>query len=100
MAQTAFIPGGAIGIGVRLAELLAERGASLAIIDRQITPAATERLRGALGSDRRLELVEVDVRDAGAVAAGINGAVAAVGAPQPGINSAGVQLRKPVPGRT
>jgi NAD(P)-dependent dehydrogenase (short-subunit alcohol dehydrogenase family) len=100
MTQTAFITGGASGIGLRLAELLAERGADLAIVDRQITPAATERLRGALGSDRRLELVEVDVRDAGAVAAGIDGAVAAIGAPQLVINSAGVQLGKPFTGLT
>ncbi len=95
MPETAFITGAASGIGLRLAELLAHRGARVAVLDRDLRPEASERLRAAVGRDEpRLAAVQVDVRDADAVEAAFAAAQAQVGPPTLVISSAGIQLGK------
>jgi 3-dehydrosphinganine reductase len=96
VTRTTLIAGGGSGIGLRLAEQLAARGDSLAILDRALPEAALARLERAVGgADGRLATVEVDVRDAGDVAAAVERAAAIVGPPRLVINSAGIQLGKP-----
>jgi NAD(P)-dependent dehydrogenase (short-subunit alcohol dehydrogenase family) len=93
-ARTSLITGGASGIGLRLAELLAERGDHLVILDRELEPAAVDRVRAALRPGARIATFEVDVRDAAGVAEAFDRAVAEVGRPGLVVNSAGIQLGK------
>jgi NAD(P)-dependent dehydrogenase (short-subunit alcohol dehydrogenase family) len=86
--RTAFITGGGSGIGLRLAEMLAERHARLALFDRTIGETVRQRL-GALAPGSVFH--EVDVRDASGLDSAVRSAVASVGAPQLAINCAGVQ---------
>lgn len=80
MTRSTLITGGASGIGLRLAELLAARGDRVTTLDR--APAALP------GADHH----EVDVRDADAVRAAVDAAK-----PRLVINSAGIQLAKRFP---
>jgi NAD(P)-dependent dehydrogenase (short-subunit alcohol dehydrogenase family) len=82
MTQTTLITGGGSGIGLRLAELLANRGHRLAILDRTVTDEARTRLPGAA-------FHELDVRDAAAVTAAVDDAK-----PRLVVNSAGIQLAR------
>jgi NAD(P)-dependent dehydrogenase (short-subunit alcohol dehydrogenase family) len=77
------ITGAASGIGRRLADIYAGRGATLALLDA----APVER-------DGAASFV-VDVRDEGAVAGAVAQAVTQVGIPDLVVNCAGVQLAKP-----
>lgn len=81
------ITGAGSGLGLRLAELHAERGHPIIALDLGFADEARTRLAGA----GRLHLDEVDVRDGAAVAAAVDRAVAALGAPVRAINCAGVQ---------
>jgi len=95
MARTVLLTGATSGIGLQLAELLARRGDRVAVLDRELRPAALERLRAGAGGDAaRLAAVEVDVRDAEAVEAAFAAAEAQVGSPSLVVNSAGIQLGK------
>lgn len=85
---TAFLTGGGSGIGLRLAEQLAQRNVRLAVFDRKIADAVRQRL-GALAPGSVFH--EVDVRDAATLDALVRTAVATIGAPQLAINCAGVQ---------
>jgi NAD(P)-dependent dehydrogenase (short-subunit alcohol dehydrogenase family) len=87
VSETVFITGATSGIGLRLAELLTQRGARVALLDRELRPGALQRLPEAVA-------VEVDVRDADAVEAAFATAEARIGAPTLVINSAGIQLGK------
>lgn len=82
MSRRTLITGGASGIGLRLAELLQQRGDRLTIVDRTIPEGVRERLPGAV-------FHVVDVRDDAAVRATVDEA-----APRLVINSAGIQLAK------
>ena len=86
--NTAFLTGGGSGIGLRLAEMLAARGATLAIFDLRISDEVRQRL-----SSRSPGTVfhEVDVRDADGLTTAVAQAVASVGPPQLAVNCAGVQ---------
>ena len=88
---TAFLTGGGSGIGLRLAEMLAERKVRLAVFDLKVS----DDVRRSLG---RLApgcvFHEVDVRDAEGLADAVRQAVTAIGPPQLAINSAGVQRTK------
>jgi NAD(P)-dependent dehydrogenase (short-subunit alcohol dehydrogenase family) len=79
MPESAYITGAASGIGRRLSELLAARGARVVGFDRNARTDAT---------------FAVDVRDADAVEAAFAAAEAQVGPPSLVINSAGIQLGK------
>jgi NAD(P)-dependent dehydrogenase (short-subunit alcohol dehydrogenase family) len=86
--NTAFLTGGGSGIGLRLAEMLAQRKVRLAIFDLQVSDGVRRRLDGlAPGS----VFHQVDVRDAEGLEAAVRKAVAEIGAPQLAINCAGVQ---------
>ncbi len=93
--KSAFVTGGGSGIGLRLAERLLERGASVAVFDLALRSEVRERLC-KLGerSEAACSFHEVDVCDAVGVAAAVEDAVAARGAPHLAINSAGMQLSK------
>lgn len=86
--RTAFITGGGSGIGLRLAEMLAQQGVRLAVFDLRLTDAVRQRL-GRLAPVSVFH--EVDVRDAAGLDAAVRAAVAALGAPELAINCAGVQ---------
>ena len=85
---TAFLTGGGSGIGLRLTETLARRGVRVAIFDLKITEEVRRRL-GEMAPGSVFH--QVDVRDAGALAAAVDAAVTEIGAPQLAVNCAGVQ---------
>lgn len=64
--RTAFITGGANGIGLGIARAFARAGAKLALADRDV--AALERARAELREVTPVETVELDVRDRDAYA--------------------------------
>jgi NAD(P)-dependent dehydrogenase (short-subunit alcohol dehydrogenase family) len=85
---TAFITGGGSGIGLRLAEMLAQRKVRLAIFDLRIS----DEVRARLGAQApKCTFHPVDVRDAAGLEAAARAAVAEAGAPQLAVNCAGVQ---------
>jgi NAD(P)-dependent dehydrogenase (short-subunit alcohol dehydrogenase family) len=88
---TAFVTGGGSGIGLRLAEMLAQRQVRLAIFDLKISDDVRSRL-GKLAPGSVFH--QVDVRDAEGLEAAVRQAVAEIGAPQVAINCAGVQRAK------
>jgi len=89
--RTVFITGGGSGIGRQLALMLAARGADLALFDLHVTDAVRVEVEAARRSpEQRVSVHEVDVRDAGALAAAVDAAVAAIGAPALAVNSAGI----------
>jgi 2-keto-3-deoxy-L-fuconate dehydrogenase len=92
----ALITGGASGIGLATARLLASRGARVAILDREIPGGAAgggPRAHGALGGDPRdagLLPVRADVTDDGAVRTAVAEAVGTIGGLDVLVNNAGV----------
>lgn len=90
--STAFITGGGSGIGLRLADMLAQRNVRLAIFDQELSDDVRRRLGGTRA---RCAFHEVDVRDASGLETAVRTAVAEVGAPQLAINCAGVQRTAP-----
>jgi NAD(P)-dependent dehydrogenase (short-subunit alcohol dehydrogenase family) len=86
--KVAYLTGAGSGIGLRLAEMLAQRNVRVAVFDLKISDEVRQRLsRTAPGS----VFHEVDVRDAAGLEAAVRAAVAGIGAPQLAINCAGVQ---------
>jgi NAD(P)-dependent dehydrogenase (short-subunit alcohol dehydrogenase family) len=76
---TAFLTGGGSGIGLRLAEMLAERKVHLAVFDLKISHDVQRRLSAlAPGS----VFHQVDVRDAEGLEAAVRTAVTEIGPPQ------------------
>jgi 2-keto-3-deoxy-L-fuconate dehydrogenase len=87
----ALITGGASGIGLATARLLASRGAQVAILDREIPSGAAED--GRFGSDPvdgGLRPVVADVTDDGAVRSAVAEAVDALGGLDILVNNAGI----------
>ncbi len=85
--KRAFVTGGAMGIGGAVAELLAERGASVAIVDRAQVEA--EALAKRLG--KNAIAIAADVSAPGEVEAAIKKAVEAFGGLDIVCNNAGIQ---------
>ena len=83
--ETALITGAAGGIGSTLCALFAELGATVIACDRDAT--ALRVLTD--GAAHRLHIMVADVTDAGAVAASLQPAIAAAGAPTILVNNAG-----------
>lgn len=93
--RTAYISGGGSGIGLRLAEKLLGRGASVAAFDRALFGEVRERLtRLAKSSGATCSFHEVDLRDREGLSRAVNEAIASVGAPDLAVNSAGIQVCK------
>jgi len=88
--KTAFVTGGAMGIGAAVAELLAERGANVAIVDRarEEAVALAKRLSGQ-GGKAIAVLADVAVGDQ--VRAAVARTVAAFGGIDIVSNNAGIQ---------
>ena len=89
---TAFVTGAGSGIGLALAEALAQRGARIAAFDLHFSDAARARLQQACPD---VLFLEVDVRDAAGMDEAVRNAVARIGAPDVAINSAGVLVARP-----
>jgi NAD(P)-dependent dehydrogenase (short-subunit alcohol dehydrogenase family) len=87
------VTGAGSGIGQRLSQLLAERGADVIALDLKFSDEARAAL-DASGAGR-VHFAEVDVRDAASVIAAVADGVAAIGQPQLVINSAGVVVATP-----
>lgn len=93
--KSAYITGGGSGIGLRLAEKVLERGASVAVFDLALRTEVRERLAklaDRAGTDCSFH--EVDLRDREGLVRAVNEAIAAVGSPDLSINSAGAQICK------
>jgi NAD(P)-dependent dehydrogenase (short-subunit alcohol dehydrogenase family) len=86
----AIVTGGASGIGRAVAELLAERGARVAVFDRDADGARA--VADAVGG----HAYEVDVRDGAAVADAIDAAAGALGDCSILVNNAGVGDLRPL----
>jgi NAD(P)-dependent dehydrogenase (short-subunit alcohol dehydrogenase family) len=88
--KAALVTGGAMGIGGAVAALLAERGASVAIVDRAEKEGAAlaEKLNGAGG---RAIFIAADVSQARDVDAAVEKAVGAFGGLDVVSNNAGIQ---------
>jgi NAD(P)-dependent dehydrogenase (short-subunit alcohol dehydrogenase family) len=86
---TAVVTGAASGIGAACAALLADRGADVALLDRDAAALAAHD--GATRAGRLLAL-PVDVTDDAALAAAVGRAEAELGPVRVGVLSAGVQL--------
>jgi 3-oxoacyl-[acyl-carrier protein] reductase len=88
--RVAVVTGGSRGIGRGIAELLAERGASVAIAYREQESAARNVLDAIAGKGGRAWAAQCDVADQPSVSAFFAAAAAAVGAVDILVNNAGV----------
>lgn len=86
--RTAFITGGANGIGLGIARSLARVGAKLALVD--IDAEALDRAQAELGAVTETFTAQLDVRDRDAYVRVADAAEAAVGAVSILVNNAGV----------
>ncbi|HTO55360.1 MAG TPA: SDR family NAD(P)-dependent oxidoreductase [Myxococcota bacterium] len=86
--RTAFITGGANGIGLGIARAFGRAGAKLALADRDV--AALERARKELGELTPVETVLLDVRDRAAYARAADAVERALGPVSLLFNNAGV----------
>lgn len=89
--KTAFITGGANGIGLGIAQALAARGANLMLVDLNADALEAARL-GFAGYNVRVETAVCDVAKADAVRAAADKAIASFGKVHIIINNAGVAL--------
>lgn len=86
-----YLTGGGSGIGLRLAELLAARGARLALFDLRLPDEALRRVEaGSARSERRVRGYLADVTDAGAVARAFRRAAEEIGPPDLVFHGAGI----------
>jgi NAD(P)-dependent dehydrogenase (short-subunit alcohol dehydrogenase family) len=86
-----YVTGGGSGIGLRLSELLAARGATLALFDLRLPDEARRRVEAArVGPASRVEGYLADVADAGAVAQAFRRAAEEIGPPDLVFHAAGI----------
>jgi NAD(P)-dependent dehydrogenase (short-subunit alcohol dehydrogenase family) len=88
--KVVFVTGGAMGIGGAVAELLAERGAAVAVVDRAAQEAEAKAAELSRGGAKAIAIV-ADVSKAGDVAAAVEKTVAAFGGIDVVSNNAGIQ---------
>lgn len=89
--QRAYVTGGGSGIGLRMAELLAARGADVALFDLRLPGEAVARVEAA-GARRggRVHGWVADVADADAIAQAFRAAAGAIGPPDLVFHAAGI----------
>ncbi len=87
--KTAFISGGASGIGRGVALRLAQDGAAVAVVDRNLAGAQSVAAE-IIAAGGRAEAIEVDVTNAASVQAAAARATLKLGAPQILVCSAGI----------
>lgn len=92
--RTAFITGGANGIGLGIARALVEAGANVVLADIRETSLAEARL--ALGADRQVETVALDVTDRAGFVRAADQAEARFGKVHMLIGNAGIGIGGPV----
>jgi NAD(P)-dependent dehydrogenase (short-subunit alcohol dehydrogenase family) len=92
--KTAFITGGANGIGLGIARALAKAGANVVIAD--IREASLAEARASLGADDQVETVQLDVTDRAGFARAADAAEARFGKIHLLIGNAGVGVMGPV----
>jgi NAD(P)-dependent dehydrogenase (short-subunit alcohol dehydrogenase family) len=91
--RTALVTGAASGIGVGIAEVLAEAGATVVIADLDGAKARAQA-EALTAAGRRAGSVEIDVAEEASVVAGYAQVVAEYGAPWILVNNAGLQDRE------
>jgi 3-dehydrosphinganine reductase len=92
-SRHALISGGSSGIGLAVAHRLARKGWNLTLLARD--PEKLQRAKVALETENKtvqVQLVSADVRDGAAVAAAMDGALRALGAPDLVVASAGIVI--------
>ena len=92
--KTAFITGGANGIGLGIARALVKAGANVVVAD--IRDSALAEARASLGADDRVETVQLDVTDRAGFARAADQAEARFGKIHLLIGNAGVGVMGPV----
>jgi NAD(P)-dependent dehydrogenase (short-subunit alcohol dehydrogenase family) len=86
-----YVTGGASGIGLRVAEIFAARGAQVAVFDLDPRPEALRCIEAARrGAAQQVRGYAVDVADAGATATALRQAAADLGTPDVLFHAAGV----------
>lgn len=86
-----YVTGGGSGIGSRLAELLAARGAHVALFDLRLDDDALRRVEAARANpERRVSRHLADVADAASIAEAFRRAAQEIGPPDLVFNSAGI----------
>lgn len=94
--KTAFITGGASGIGRRFAELLLQEQVQLAVFDRSNDPKAKAELEAwAQSQGGSCTFFRADVSDAAGIESAVRSAVAELGPPGLALNCAGIQDARP-----
>jgi NAD(P)-dependent dehydrogenase (short-subunit alcohol dehydrogenase family) len=92
--RTAFITGGANGIGLGIARALVRAGANVVIAD--IREEALAQAKADLGADAQVEIVQLDVTDRAGFARAANAAEARFGKIHMLIGNAGIGVMGPV----
>lgn len=89
--RSVYVTGGASGIGLKVAQIFAARGAHVAVFDLELRPDALRCIEAVRRApEQHVRAYAVDVSDAEAVAAAFQQATAEIGAPDVVFNSAGV----------
>ncbi|NBC34951.1 SDR family NAD(P)-dependent oxidoreductase [Novosphingobium sp. FSY-8] len=92
--KTAFVTGGANGIGLGIVQALVKAGANVVIAD--IRQSALDEAKAALNADAQVETVQLDVTDRAAFAAAADRAEARFGKIHMLIGNAGIGVMGPV----
>jgi gluconate 5-dehydrogenase len=93
--RVALVTGASSGIGRTIAHALAAAGARVVLVARDETKLAAAR-DGIVGQGGQAAVVRCDLTDREALDAGANAAAEPFGAPDIVVNSAGVNVRKPM----
>lgn len=93
--KVAFITGGGSGLGRQFARLLLAEGASLALFDLRFGDEVLAEFTALAKGGQQVLTYQLDMTDAEGVEAAVAEAVAALGAPDLALNSAGIAVSAP-----